>query len=130
MGESGRTRREGRREGEWGLLPGGERRRGSRRRGARRRDDAAPHPALLVTAGFFGGLAVGVAAWGGVLQGNRRGLFSRRPMRRFAAVRYLVAHPSVDTARLLRDYVRWESQPLLRRLARQALAAVEASLER
>ena len=107
-----------------------ERRQRNRRHGGRRRDDAAPHPALLVAAGFFGGLAVGVAAWGGVLQGNRRGLFSRRPMRRFAAISYLAGHPSVDTARLLRDYVRWESQPLLRRHARQAIAAVEASLER
>jgi hypothetical protein len=82
----------------------------------------------MVAAGFVGGLALGAMAWSHLLEGSRRGLFSPSPVRRYAAVSYLGARPSVDTARLLRDYVRWEPLPLLRRRARRVLAAVESSL--
>ena len=107
-----------------------------RRRRGRRADDGRADaersvgvPAgLLFAAGFFGGVAVGAAVGEGLLAGGRRGLFSGSPMRRYAAVSYLGARPSVDTARLLRDYVRWESHPLLRRRARRVLAALEAAL--
>jgi hypothetical protein len=105
-----------------------------RRREGRRRDDAAggsaprATAAALVAAGFFGGVAVGAAAWEGLLAGNRRGLFSASPVRRYAAVSYLGARPSVDTARLLRDYVRWEPHPVLRRRARRVLRELEATL--
>ena len=95
----------------------------------------APAPAgagavALLAAGFAGGLIVGAAVWAGALDLTRSGLFSPNPIRRFGAVSYLATRPSVDTARLLRDYVRWERLPLLRRRGRQALAAVEASLAR
>jgi len=80
--------------------------------------------------GFLAGLVVGTAAWSWLLATNRSGLFSKHPMRRFAAVGYLRARPSVDTARLLRDYIRWEPQPFLRRRAREVLRRVEASLDR
>ena len=106
-------------------------RRDHRRRQRRRRQEDAGHGALtLLAAGFAGGLVVGASVWAGMLDRSREGLFSRRPVRRFAAVSYLATRPSVDTARLLRDYVRWEPHPLLRRRGRQALAAVEASLAR
>lgn len=82
----------------------------------------------LVALGFVGGLAAGAVAWSRLLEGSRRGLFSGSPVRRYAAVSYLGARPSVDTARLLRDYVHWESHPLLRRRARRVLAAMEATL--
>ena len=65
-----------------------------------------------------------------MLDRSRQGLFSAHPVRRFAAVSYLGGRPSVDTVRLLRDYIRWESHPLLRRRARRVLRAVEASLAR
>jgi hypothetical protein len=106
-----------------------------RRRQLRRHDDAAgpaghtATAAALLAAGFFGGVAIGAAAWEGVLAGNRRGLFSANPVRRYAAVSYLGARPSVDTARLLRDYVRWESHPVLRRRARRVLRELEATLQ-
>jgi hypothetical protein len=80
--------------------------------------------------GFVAGVALGAAAWSWLLATNRSGLFSKHPVRRFAAVGYLRARPSVDTARLLRDYIRWEPQPLLRRRAREVLRLVEASLDR
>jgi hypothetical protein len=95
-----------------------------------RRRHPASHPATLAALGFVGGVVAGVAAWSRVVDTNRRGLFSPHAVKRFAAVSYLGAHPSVDTARLLRDYILWEPQPLLRRRARRVLRAVEASLER
>ena len=83
---------------------------------------------LLLGAGFAGGVALGAAIWDRLIAGSRRGLFSPHPMGRYHAVSYLAARPSVDTARLLRDYLRWETHPLLRRRARRVLRAVEASL--
>ena len=83
---------------------------------------------LLLSAGFAGGIALGAAVWDRLIAGSRRGLFSPHPMSRYHALSYLAARPSVDTARLLRDYLRWETHPLLRRRARRVLRAVEASL--
>lgn len=94
---------------------------------ARHRDAIAP--AVLATLGFVGGIAVGAAAWSRLLDVNRRGLFSYHPVRRFAAISYLGARPSVDTVRLLKDYIAWEPHPLLRRRARRVLRAVEQILE-
>jgi hypothetical protein len=87
-------------------------------------------PPAIVAVGFLGGLLTGVTLWSRLVDTNRRGLFSPHPVKRFAAVSYLGARPSVDTARLLRDYILWEPQPLLRRRARRVLRAVEASLDR
>ena len=87
-------------------------------------------PAALVALGFVGGIAVGAASWSRLLDVNRRGLFSRHPVRRFAAISYLGARPSVDTVRLLRDYIAWEPHPLLRRRARRVLRAVERAIDR
>jgi hypothetical protein len=50
-------------------------------------------------------------------------------VRRFAALGYLSGRPSVDTARLLRDYIRWESHPILRRRGEQVLRQVERYLD-
>jgi hypothetical protein len=95
-----------------------------------RRDGAGTlAPAALTILGFVGGIAVGAAAWSRLLDVNRRGLFSRHPVRRFAAISYLGARPSVDTVRLLKDYIAWEPHPLLRRRARRVLRAVEQILE-
>lgn len=58
----------------------------------------------------------------------RRALFSRRPLRRLSALGYLSAHPSVDTVRLLRDYIAWERQAMLRRRAEMIARRMEAKL--
>ena len=92
--------------------------------------ELAYSPPAFVAVGFVGGFLTGVTIWNKLVDTNRRGLFSPHPVKRFAAVSYLGARPSVDTARLLRDYILWEPQPLLRRRARRVLSAVEASLER
>lgn len=61
---------------------------------------------------------------------HRRDLFSSRPLRRLAALGYIAgASPTVDSVRLLRDYIAWERQPLIRRQATQVLAKMEQSLE-
>ena len=95
-----------------------------------RRRRRRAHPGALAAVGFTSGVVVGLALWSRVLDVNRRGLFSPIAVKRFAAVSYLGAHPSVDTVRLLRDYVMWEPRPLLRRRAQRVLRAVEATLER
>ncbi len=59
---------------------------------------------------------------------HRQDLFHQRPLRRLAALGYLAGQESVETARLLRDYVAWEPQPLLRRRAERILRRLEASL--
>ncbi|HSH45419.1 MAG TPA: hypothetical protein VK966_06170 [Longimicrobiales bacterium] len=60
---------------------------------------------------------------------HRRDLFSSRPLRRLAALGYIAgAPPTVDSVRLLRDYIAWEPQPLIRRKAAQVLSKMERSL--
>lgn len=60
---------------------------------------------------------------------HRRDLFSSRPLRRLAALGYIAgAPPTVDSVRLLRDYIAWERQPLIRRQASQVLSRMERSL--
>jgi len=97
--------------------------------GAPRREGSAWDGGRLAALGFLGGLAVGMVVWSRQQHRHRRGLFSRHPLRRLAALGYLSARPSAATARLLRDYIRWEARPVLRRRGRQVLRHVEASLE-
>ena len=60
---------------------------------------------------------------------HQRDLFSPRPLRRLGALGYLSrGGPSVDTIRLLRDYLAWERQPVLRRRAQAILRGLESSL--
>jgi hypothetical protein len=77
-------------------------------------------------------LAVGLVAGAIFAQESisryRRALFSRRPLKRLSALGYLSAHPSVDTVRLLRDYIAWEQQPMLRRRAEAIARRMEAKL--
>ena len=81
-----------------------------------------------VTAGFFGGLIIGLLVWSTQMQRCRRDLFSRSPVRRLAALGYIGGRPSVETARLLTDYVSWERRPTLRRRAERLLQRMQAHL--
>lgn len=81
---------------------------------------------------FAGGLVTGALA-GWLLAQRRfsihqRDLFSPRPLRRLAALGFLAGQTSVETIRLLRDYLAWERQPVLRRRAEAILRGVEAAL--
>lgn len=81
---------------------------------------------------FAGGVALGVAAGWVLAQRrlatHRRALFSPRPLRRLAALGYLAGQEDVETVRLLRDYLAWERQPMLRRRAETILRRVEETL--
>ncbi len=82
----------------------------------------------LATLGFLGGAAVGALVWSMQMRRFRRDLFNSRPLRRLAALGYLSGQPTVDTARVLRDYVSWENQTVLRRRGESVLRRVEAHL--
>ena len=74
------------------------------------------------------GAATGVALWSREMRTARRDLFSRRALKRLAALGYVGAQPSVEHARLLRDYVAWEPRPALRRRADALLRRMESHL--
>jgi len=85
--------------------------------------------ARLAAAGFVGGLAVGLVVWSTQVQRSRRELFSRSPVRRFAALGFLAGRPGLETARLLADYVNWETRPALRRRGQLLLRRMKAYLD-
>jgi len=86
--------------------------------------------ARLVVYGFIGGLAVGIAAWSSQLHRSRRDLFSRHPWRRLAALGHLGGGaPSAEAARLLSEYVTWESRPALRRRGERMLRRMKLYLD-
>jgi hypothetical protein len=61
---------------------------------------------------------------------HQRDLFSPHPLRRLAALGYLGGRPaSVDSILLLRDFIAWEPQPMLKKRAVQLLARLEEALE-
>ena len=82
----------------------------------------------MAALGFLGGLTIGVVLWSQQLHRSKHDLFSPNAVRRLAALGYLSGRPSIDNARLLRDYVLWERRPLLRRRAAEVLRQVEESL--
>jgi hypothetical protein len=79
--------------------------------------------------GFVGGLAVGLVVWSSQVQRSRRELFSSSPVRRYAALGFLAGRPGTDTARLLADYVNWESRPALRRRGQLLLRRMKVYLD-
>lgn len=88
------------------------------------------HPGTRFLAlGFVTGMAAGVLLWSGQQHTFKRGLFSRSPLRRLAALGYLSGRPSLETVRLLRDYVRWEPRAALRRRGERVLRRVELNLK-
>ena len=81
---------------------------------------------------FAGSVVVGMVAGWSIAQQrqvrHREDLFSPRPLRRLAALGYLAGREDVETVRLLRDYVGWELQPMLRRRGEMILRRMEATL--
>ncbi len=60
---------------------------------------------------------------------SRRDLFSAQPLRRLAALTYLAGHDAtIEVVQLLRDFIAWESRPLIRRRAVQILRRMERSM--
>lgn len=79
---------------------------------------------LAVGSGFIAGLFAAQRRMGRY----RRSLFSRRPLDRLAALGYLSGQPGPETVRLLREYLAWETHPLLRRRAAAIARRMEARL--
>jgi hypothetical protein len=82
----------------------------------------------FVAVGFLGGIAAGSLIWSSLQRQYRRNLFSRHMFRRVAALGYLRARPSVNTAQLLREYVAWEPRSFLRERGVRMLKRLEATL--
>lgn len=81
-----------------------------------------------VAVGFLGGVAAGSLMWSRMQRQYRRDLFSKSPIRRVAALGYLRARPTVNTAQLLREYVAWEPRAILRQRGVRMLKRLEAAL--
>ena len=81
---------------------------------------------------FAGGAAVGLAAGWLLAQyrfaRHRADLFSPQPLRRLAALGFLAGQLGVETVGLLRDYLAWETHPVLRRRADGIMRRMEAAL--
>lgn len=75
----------------------------------------------LVMAGFAGGVVIGAMVWRHRQASAHDQLFAASAMQRVAALGWLSRTPSVENARLLRDYIRWERRPTLRRRAERTL---------
>ena len=84
--------------------------------------------ATAVTAGFLGGLLLGVVIWSTQIRRSRRDLFSKSPVRRLAALGYLGGQPGLDTVRILTEYVGWERHPSLKRRGERSLRRMQAQL--
>jgi hypothetical protein len=83
---------------------------------------------LLLAGGAMLGATAGWVLAQRRLTFHRRDLFSPRPMRRLAALGYLAGQGGVETARLLRDYLAWERQIMLRRRAEAILKRLKSTL--
>ena len=82
----------------------------------------------FVALGFLGGMAAGSLMWTNMQRQYRRNLFSNSPLRRVAALGYLRARPTVNTAQLLREYIAWEPRSILRHRGVRMLKRLEATL--
>jgi len=83
---------------------------------------------LLVFGSAIAGLLLGWQIAQRRLDRHRGELFSPAVRRRADALAYLAGERSPDAARVLRDYLVWETDPGLRRRAGALLRRLEASL--
>lgn len=94
-----------------------------------RRTAVSRSAAPFVLAGLAGGMIVGALAWRRQQRVAHDQLFAASAVRRAAALGWLARSPSVENARLLRDYIRWERRPTLRRRAERTLDGILLALE-
>ncbi|HSJ26537.1 MAG TPA: hypothetical protein VK929_17790 [Longimicrobiales bacterium] len=89
---------------------------------------------ILRTAGYIlvsvgAAAAVGAVVVRDQMARHQRNLFSRQALKRFAALGYLSGMPaSVELVQLLRDFVAWEPNTILRRRAAQIVGRMERQL--
>ena len=84
--------------------------------------------ALWFGLGFASAFAAGYYWWSAAQEQHQRALYSTRSMRRLAALGWLSGRPSAETMMTLREYVGWESNPVLRRRARRLITRFENAL--
>jgi len=84
--------------------------------------------AILLLGGAVVGLAVGWQVAQRRIDRHRRNLFSPVARLRADALAYLAGDRSAEAARVLRDYLVWETEPGLRRRAGVLLRRLEVSL--
>lgn len=84
--------------------------------------------ALLFLGGALAGGALGFWLSSRRMAEARSDLFSPRPLRRLAALGWLAGEDGADAVRVLRDYLAWERQPLLRGRAASILRRKEAGI--
>jgi len=82
----------------------------------------------LATIAFVGGAVAGAVLWSIQLRRSRRDLFNPNPIRRYAALGFISAEPSIESAQILQDYIRWEKKPVLRRRGERVLGRMQAQL--
>jgi class 3 adenylate cyclase len=82
-----------------------------------------------LAAGFAGGVMAGALLWRRTQGSASAKLFAGSPVNRAAALAWLGRHPSVANARTVRDYIRWERSPALRRRGERVLARMLTALE-
>lgn len=78
--------------------------------------------------GLVAGVAAGLWWWSQEQHSNQRSLYHRRPLRRLAALGWLSGRPSAESVMMLREYLSWERNPVLRRRARRLLTRFENAL--
>ncbi len=83
---------------------------------------------LWFTLGLIGGAAAGYAWWTREQRMQQGALYHPRPMRRLAALGWLSGRPTAQSVMMLREYVGWESNAVLRRRARRLLKRFENAL--
>jgi len=83
--------------------------------------------ALWVTAAAAVGAAIGWRLAGWELARHREDLFHAQPLRRLAALAWLEEAADASSARLVRDYLLWEPQPMLRGRAGRLLRRLEGA---
>lgn len=74
------------------------------------------------------GAALGWAVARHKVERSRGSLFHALPRRRLAALAALETRATTDTLHVLRDYLSWERQPMLRRRATRLLRRLEGRL--
>lgn len=80
-------------------------------------------------AGFLGGALLGAVTWSTQMHRSRRDLYHRSPWKRLAALGHLSAEPSLDSVRVLTDYLDWERHAGLRRRASRMLTRMQLRLD-
>lgn len=83
---------------------------------------------LWFGAAALASFAAGMFWWAREQEQHQRALYSPRPLRRLAALGWVSGQPTAESVMMLREYLSWESNPVLRRRARRLLTRFENAI--